>query len=169
MTGREIKLWIGIGAVVAAGLVYNLVAPFFTDMETQKVSSGSWNEAARLFRSEGNIRARNRAARERYRQLLEKFYPAPKKAAFELEVLEVIEDIDANCGLPIRLKNTLQLAPDEIGVALEGTTGSEMLYRFLQQLTEAAVGMQVKTLQLHATPEKREFDYQLVVSVLVVK
>jgi hypothetical protein len=167
MTGREIKLWVSIGIVVTAGLLYNLVAPYWNRMEEQKTVGSDWNEAIRLIRMENNIRARNRAAEERYRQLQPKFFTA-KQRGVELEVLEVIEGIAANCGLRIRLKNTLQLAKDEIGIALEGTTGSEVFYRFLQQLTEAPVGLRIKTLQLHGTPQKRELDYQVVIGVLLI-
>jgi hypothetical protein len=169
MTGRELKLWLSIGVVVAAGLVYNMVSPYFTRMEEQKASTGSWDEASRLLRAESNIRARNRAMQERYQQLQKRFFLMKNQATAGVDILEIIEDIAANCEMRIRLKNTLQIAPNEIGVALEGTTGSEMFYRFMQQLTEAPVGLQIKTLQLHGTPEKRELDYQVVVSVLLVK
>jgi hypothetical protein len=169
MTGRELRLWLVVGVVIAAGLVYNLVTPFLVRMEEQKASTGSWDEAARILRAEGNIRARNRAVQERYRQLQTQFYLTKQNNAAELELLGVIEDIAANCGLGIRLKNTLQISPDEIGVALEGTTGSEMLYRFLQRLTETSAGIQIKILELHATPEKRELDYQVVIGALLLK
>jgi hypothetical protein len=169
MTGRELKLWLSIGIVVTAGLLYNLATPYWSRLEEQKTVGSDWNEAIRLLRAESNIRARNRAARERYRQLQPKFYAAKRRGAAELEVLEIIEEIAANCGLRIRLKNTLQLAEDEIGVALEGTTGSEVFYRFLQQLTEAPVGLRIKALELHGVPEKRELDYQVVVGVLLIK
>jgi hypothetical protein len=169
MTGRELKLWLSIGVVVAAGLAYNMVSPYFFRMEEQKASTGSWDEASRLLRTENNLRARNRAAQERYQQLQKRFFLIKNQATAGLDILEIIEDIAANCELRIKLKNTMQISPDEIGVALEGTTGSEMFYRFLQQLTEAPIGLQIKTLQLHGTPEKRELDYQIVVSALLVK
>jgi hypothetical protein len=169
MTGREIKLWLSIGVVVAAGLIYNTAVPYFTRMEEQRASPGNWDQAIRLLRAEDNIRIRNRAVRERYQQLQQRFVLLKDQTTAELDVLEIIEDIAANCGLRIKLKNTVQLSPDEIGVALEGTTGSEMFYRFLQQLTEAPIGLKIKTLQLHGTPEKRELDYQVVVSALLVK
>ncbi|HYH01552.1 MAG TPA: hypothetical protein VEC37_00480 [Bacillota bacterium] len=169
MTGREIKLWIAVGLVVAGALLFNMLSPYFMQTADQSATSVNEEEAFRILRAEDNIVARNQAALARYQQLCEGFYRIKDRTAAELDILEVVEEIAANNGLRITLKNTVQLAPTELGVALEGTTGSEMFFRFLQQLTEAPVGFKVKRLQLHSVPEKRELDYQVVISVLMVK
>lgn len=169
MTGREIKLWIVVGSVVAGALFYNMLSPMFLQTEDQPSTNINEEEAFRILRAEDNIKARNQAALARYQQLSEGFYRIKDQAAAELDILEVVEEIAANSGLRITLKNTVQPSPTEIGVALEGTTGSEMFFRFLQQLTEAPVGFKVKRLQLHSLPEKRELDYQVVISVLMIK
>jgi hypothetical protein len=168
MTGRELKIWLVVGAVAVVGLGYNMVNPYLNRLAEQKSVTGSFVAAKRLLRAENNIRARNRAVFSRYRELRRKFFLRQNQASADPAMLALLEDIAADSGLRIRLKNTLQLSAGEIGVALEGSTGAAGFYQFLQRLTVAPIGFNVKTLQLRSIPKKRELDYQIVVSVLLV-
>jgi hypothetical protein len=168
MTGRELQIWLVVGVVAVVGLGYNMINPYLNRRAEQKSATGSFAAAQRLLRAENNICARNRAVFSRYRKLRQKFFLRQNRATVAPAMLALLEDLVADSGLRVRLKNILQLSADEIGVALEGSTSAAGFYQFLQRLTVAPIGFNVKTLQLRSIPKKRELDYQIVVSVLLV-
>jgi hypothetical protein len=168
MTVRERMILIAAGCFVGVALVYNLGYRNWEQLQDTAEPGGQLQEARRLLGAEANLRARSYSVTKRLTQLRSRYYRQNQAKQTKLELLRLVEERAARCGLSVRLKNTATYSHEEIGVSLEGTAPPETIIKFLQQVSVAPIELKVKRVQLHSMPEQRALDYQIDVSTLVV-
>ena len=174
MTVRERNLVIGVAVIIALGLGYNFLFGFFAPQPDSipanlgSVAPGDYESAVRILRDERNITDRNTKVAAKLKILQTMFGSKAKADEASIRLLQETEKIAANSNLVIEQKNIVRFSETLIGVALEGKTNPESLLRFIQRTTESRIGIKVNRLQLHAIPNQKLLNYQIVVCSMLL-
>ncbi len=174
MTSRERNLLIGVVAVIILGLGYNFLfgvfapAPTSTSINRGQEVLVDYDGAIHLLRSAGNITARNAVIAEKLKILQAMFGSKTAPDLGAIKLLQETEKIAAECSLSVEQKNIIRYSDSLIGVSFEGKTNSESLLKFIQRTTESRFGIKVSRLQLHALPDQKVLNYQIIVSGLLL-
>jgi len=169
LTKREKTIWLVVGIAVLIMLGFNI---FYNNLDRFKavaVDASALEETRHLLRSERNIIARRRAADAALTKLQERFLDLSDPESAKIELLKEVETLTGKVGLAVEQKNLLQLEPDVIGVALEGSAKPDVLVRFLHAAAIARLGLDVKRLQLHTNEKTKELKYQIILQLLLVE
>ncbi len=169
LTSREKVLWLAVGAAVFGMFVFNVFYTNIDRLKTVAVDASELVETRHLLRSERNIIARQEAASAALTKIQGFFLDASDPESAKIELLKEVENLTGAIGLAVDQKNLLQLEPDVIGVALEGSAEPATLVRFLHALATARLGLDVKRLQLNVNEKTKELKYQIILQLLLVK
>ncbi|HYH04045.1 MAG TPA: hypothetical protein VEC37_13160 [Bacillota bacterium] len=168
MTAREKSIWLWVGIILVISLGYHFGYRNWEQLQATNRPGMELQEAGRLLRAQHNIIAREQAVAKRLKQLQSRYYEAKQRDDAKLQLLDLVESIALKSGLTVQLKNTVTYSQEELGISLEGTTGTAELVRFLHQLITAPVVLQVKRLQLHNVKDKKALNYQITISTWVI-
>ena len=171
MTTRERNLWIIVVAVVIGGIGYSIffgiLAPPTTSDTTTK-SLIDYDSATRLLSSAQNIITKNDTVNRRLDTLVKMFYPKTKLDEAQIALLKETEEIATQANLTVDQKNMVRYSETLIGVAIEGKTKPESLFKFMQKTTESRLGLKINRVQVHALPEQKMLSFQIVVCSLLL-
>lgn len=175
MTRRERNLWFFVGLAICIAFVYYLWDNRNAGIGDNALPSGASEtlnlaSAYRLLRAEQNVIRRQKAVAA-FRAGIESYFLGDRDPeAARLALLKFIEDLAGKAGLAVEQKSFTALKNDSIAVSLEGKATPGALIRFLQLIGDdrARIDLEIKRLRIHALPEQKLLNYQLLIATLLI-
>lgn len=175
MTDREGSLWLIVGIVFLAAVAYSVFSHGedglfrISRLSAAEGSVNDYSTALHMLRSKNIILGRRQEASQYLSKVETGFYSRTYPEDAQLRLLKEIERIAEQTHLGISRKSLNQAKNDIIGVALEGKTGSEALFRFVEGIGTADIHMKIQRIQIHSLPLERMVNYQVVVSTFLIE
>ncbi len=171
MTSRERNLIIVVSTVIICGLLYlGYSNHFFQNLVVMSPNNQlqNYEKTRYTLANKWNIMAKNRAVTKTLQRVNKSFLPFKNTKEAKLRLLKKIEKLIVNAGLAVNQKRMLDISEKIIGVTLEGTASSQVLFSFLHSVAKDKLCLKLNRLQLYSLPSKNALNYRIIISTLLI-